>query len=478
MSMTPLPRSSPEAHGVSSRAISAWLDTLAADNLELHSFMLLRSGKVIAEGWWTPYSPERVHRLHSLSKSFTASAIGLLVSDGRLSIDDRVVALFPDAVPAEVGDHLAAMRVRDLLTMRTGHAEDILGAMADTADWVRAFLAQPISNTPGTTFVYSSAASFMLSALVQRLSGQTLLDFLRPRLLAPLGIQATDWFSNPQGINLGGFGLHLTTEALARFGQLYLQEGRWQGQQLLPADWVQAASQAQVPPGEDTKNGDAVSDWAQGYGFQFWRCRHGAYRADGAYGQFCIVMPQQQMVLAITANVAKPQRVLDHVWGHLLAELSDDGPLPDDVAAQDALQSRCAALRLSIPDTVDGWHAAPREQTYTFDANDADLRWARLTAGPEVCQLSLADDRAEYAIDFGLDDWREGRTELWGGEEVILARAGWQASGSLALSILLIEGGFRWTGLLDERESILTVLPPPTMSSEGETLLARNDNTD
>ncbi|WP_180970281.1 serine hydrolase domain-containing protein [Deinococcus planocerae] len=470
----PLPRSSPEAQGLSSRAVLSWLDALAADDLELHSFVLLRSGAVIAEGWWAPYRPERVHRLHSLSKSFAATAIGFLVAEERVGVDDPVVSLFPDDLPATVEGHLAALRVQDLLTMRTGHAEDVTGALfeAPDNDWGRAFLAQPTQYPPGTHFVYNSAATFMLSALVQRLTGETLLDFLRPRLLEPLGIGEAHWVSNPQGINVGGWGLHLTTEGVARFGQLYLQGGRWEGRQVLPQSWVEAATRAQVPPGEDE-----ASDWAQGYGYQFWRCRFEAYRADGAAGQFCVVMPQQRAVLAITAEVPNMQRVLDHVWAHLLAGMGEGRPLPDDPIAQEALRTRCASLNLAVPEVTDEWDGASRDETYIFEANEEGLRWARLTSSPTFCRLTLADERGEHAIDFGLMDWRAGRTTLWpGGEEPVLARAGWQRGGTLALTMLLIEGGFRWEVVIDGQVGTLAFQLMPAAFPDEQTLLARRSD--
>lgn len=358
---TPLPCSSPESQGLSSRAVLAWLDALAADDLELHSFMLLRRGTVVAEGWWAPYSSERVHRLHSLSKSFTATAIGLLVAEG------------------------------------------------------------------------------------------------------------------PQGINAGGWGLYLSTEGVARFGQLYLQRGHWEGEQVLPEAWVEEATRAQVPPGDDR-----VSDWSQGYGFQFWRCRHAAYRGDGAFGQFCVVMPGQEAVLAITANVQNMQRLLDHVWTGLLPAMSEGEIQLEDADALETLRARCTALHLDIPapgdEMAEGWNGAPRDETYTFGPNEAGLRRAQLTVSPTSCHLTVTDNWGEHALDFGLGDWHEGKTTLWSGsEEAVLAQAGWQRDGTLALMVVFIEGGFCWAGVIDERADTLTTRLSFTPGSEGELLLARRE---
>ncbi|WP_309572579.1 serine hydrolase [Deinococcus sp.] len=467
---TPLPRCSPEAQGLSSRAVLSWLDALAADDLELHSFMLLRADHVIAEGWWSPYSAARPHHLYSLSKSFTSTAAGCLVADGRLDVDDRVVDHFPESVPDVVGDHLAAMRVRDLLTMRTGHARDVTDALHDAGDgdWVKTFLAQTVEHTPGTHFVYSSAATFMLSALVQRLTGTTLLAFLRERL-APLNFGPAHWIENARGVNLGGWGLHLTTEGIVRFGQLYLNRGHWQGEQVLPAAWVDEATRAHVPPGDEPESDGGDSDWAQGYGYQFWRCRHGAYRADGAFGQFCVVMPRPQAVLAVTAGVGNMQRVLDHTWAHLLAGMGE-GPLPTD-AASVMLRERCAALSLAVPDIGASWHGTPRDETYRLGANEEGWTTAQLVTDATSCRLTITGPDVQHGIDFGLMAWRENQIDLWGGQEQVLARAGRQPDDTLALTVLLCGPGARWE--VTAQHDTLTVYLAPPHHGEGRTVVAR-----
>jgi CubicO group peptidase (beta-lactamase class C family) len=233
------PRSTPAAQGLSAAAILSFVERAEASIEALHSLMLVRHGHVIAEGWWSPYGPKLPHMLFSLSKSFTSTAVGLAVAEGRLTVQDRVLSFFPQDAPAEVSENLAAMRVRDLLSMSTGNADDTFGPMHEAADgnWVRAFLARPVEYAPGTHFLYNTGATYMCSAIVQKLTGQTLLDYLTPRLFAPLGIEGARWESCPRGINHGGTGLHVRTEDIARFGQLYLQKGLWQGQRLLSEAW-------------------------------------------------------------------------------------------------------------------------------------------------------------------------------------------------------------------------------------------------
>src|SRR3974390_2598356 len=319
-----LPRSTPEEQGISSSAILAFVeaaDRQAATTNAIHSFMLVRHGHVVAEGWWSPYAPDIPHKMFSLSKSFTSTAVGLAIADGKLSLDDQVISFFPEDAPTNPGTFLKAMRVRDLLIMSSGQNSNTVARLGDELrhsaqsgeKMTRTFLAAPVECKPGTLFVYSTPGSYMLSAIVQKTTGETVFDYLRPRLFEPLGIEDPTWDASPQGITLGGVGLSIRTEDIARFGLLYLQKGKWNGNQLVPAAWVETATARQTSNGSEP-----TSDWDQGYGYQFWRCRHGLYRGDGAFGQFCIVMPEQDAVVAITSGTRDMQTIMNLIWDNLL----------------------------------------------------------------------------------------------------------------------------------------------------------------
>ncbi|MCU1425934.1 MAG: beta-lactamase, partial [Microbacteriaceae bacterium] len=325
MDATLLPRATPESQGLSSAALLRFVNAL--DELsDAHSVMLLRHGRVVAEGWWHPYAAAQPHSLFSVSKSFTSMAVGFALEEGLLALDDTVVSLLPDAAPETVSDNLAAMTVRHLLTMTTGHAEDTVGAFDEPVDdWTRVLLAAPVAHEPGTVFVYDTGASFLLSAIVQRLTGDRLLDYLTPRLLEPLGITGATWEQSPLGIDAGGWGLSLTTEQIAVFGQTLAQGGSWRGRQVIPAHWVAEATRLQV------RNGDFEpgNDGTHGYGYQFWRSQNGAYRADGAFGQLCIVFAEFDTVLVLTAGLSDMQQEMNVVWEHLvpaLAATADGAP--------------------------------------------------------------------------------------------------------------------------------------------------------
>lgn len=334
-------RATPESQGVSSASLQAFLKTANGSGLEWHSFMLVRHGKVIAEGWWDPFQPDYRHMLYSLSKSFTSTAVGLVVEDGLLDIDAAVVSFFPDDLPENPDPRLLNMTVRDLLTMNTGHGTDSwMSIIKDYENpWIPQFLAHPMDHEPGTHFHYDTGATFMLSAIVQQVSGKTVEEILEDRIFEPSGIDQHDWETSPEGINTGGIGLRVTTEAIARLGQLYLQEGEWEGEQLVSKEWVNLATSKQV----DSNEGDG--DWSQGYGFQFWQSRYDTYRGDGAYGQFCLVMPQYDAVMAITSESFDMGQTMEVVWEHILPAFAETA-LPEAPEELTALTREIATLAL------------------------------------------------------------------------------------------------------------------------------------
>ena len=309
-------------------AFDNYLAAVAAAGQDLHSIMIVKDGKVVKEQWLSEGAPDKLHILNSVSKTFTATAVGFAIAEGKLSLSDKLVDIFPDKLPAEVSDNLKKVEVRHLLTMSAGHdTEPSRRSMPEGADWVEAFLAHPFVHEPGTFFWYNSMGTYMLSAIVQKVTGEKVIDYLTPRLFEPLAIEGATWQESPQGINTGGWGLYLKTEDLAKMGQLILQGGKWNGQQLISSEWIAEATTKHIdcrPAGmrpEQITFKAEDSDWLQGYCYQMWRCRHGAVRADGANGQYIIVMPEQNAVIAMTANISDMQGEINLVWEHLLPAL-------------------------------------------------------------------------------------------------------------------------------------------------------------
>ena len=416
-SVTPLPRSVPEAEGVSSKGINDFLDAVKNSKHEFHSFMFLRHGKVIAEGWWSPYRPDLKHTLYSLSKSFTSTAIGFAVSENRLTVNDKVISFFPDQLPDTVSQFLTELKVKDLLSMSVGQAPDPTGIVGSKdTNWVKAFLALPILNKPGTVFLYNSLATYMLSAIVQKVTGQKVVDYLTPRLFDPLGIKGEDWETDPKGINTGGWGLRIKTEDIARFAQLYLQKGNWNGKQLLPAAWVEEATSAKIDQAPDAPQSKKdSSDWMQGYCYQFWRSRHHTYRGDGAFGQYALVFPDQDAVIAITSESADMQGELNLVWQYLLPAIQQDKmPLNKTEAA--ALKKRLASLKVSLPVKNDSAFAAPKlaGKSFTMQTNDKKIDKISFSENDHNYTITLKIGDSSYALNFGNGKWIQGTTSKFG----------------------------------------------------------------
>lgn len=450
-----LPRSTPEAQGISSAAILAFVtaaDEQSATTKAIQSFMLVRHGHVVAEGWWSPYGPDVPHKLFSLSKSFTSTAVGLAIAEGKLSLDDTVLSFFPEDAPVHPGAYLKAMRVRDLLIMSSGqdsntvaHVDEAMRNSAHSGEKItRSFLAAPVECKPGTLFVYNTPGTYMLSAIVQKVTGQTVFDYLQPRLFKPLGIANPTWDTSPQGITFGGVGLNIRTEDIARFGQLYLQKGEWNGKQLLPAAWVETATARQTSNGSEP-----TSDWDQGYGYQFWRCRHGLYRGDGAFGQFCIVMPQQDAVVAITSGTRDMQAVMNLVWDKLLPAMQPT-PLPADPETDRKLEHALAGLTLHQPQgpATSAMPAQVSGKTYLFPTNAQNIDAVAMEFKGKDATLVVHSLGQEYRIPCGSGVWKKERTAFTAGvepwvaapvEQPVAASGAWTADDTYTVKLAYYE---------------------------------------
>jgi len=440
-----LPRSAPEAQGISSTAILDFIEAADKQVNAMHSFMLVRHGHVVAEGWWSPYDAKMPHSMYSLSKSFTSTAVGLAIAEGKFSVDDEVLKFFPDEAPADPGANLKAMRVSDLLRMNTGHhAEDMAKFNFDSPDpLVKSFLSIPVAHKPGTHFWYNTPATFMCSAIVQKTTGQTVLEYLKPRLFDPLGIEGPTW-ETKQGISFGGSGLAIRTEDIAKFGQLYLQKGKWNGKQLVPASWVETATSRQTSNGSNP-----TSDWDQGYGYQFWRCRPGCYRGDGAFGQFCIVIPQQDAVVAITSGTRNMQGVMNLVWDKLLPAMQPKR-LRADKESRKKLEQTLASLTLhpqkgsGSPVSAAKWSG----RTFVLPSNDQKLETVALEFGGTGAPVTLVTrcNGVEQRTPCGKGEWTKSRmTYAALTEQPVAASGAWTADGTYTAQLSFYETPFLLT---------------------------------
>ena len=332
----PLPRG--KASVGLDEAFSTYLQAVADSSEDLHGIMVIQHGKVLEEKFFVP---DTAHILNSVSKTFTATAVGFAIHEGLLSLDDRIVDLFPESVPERVSDTLARVTLRHLLTMNSGHGTDPTYAVrSGEGDWIKAFMEWPIDYEPGSCYCYNSLGTYVLSAAVQKVTGEKVVDYLEPRLWQPLGIGKPYWQESPASINTGGWGLYLHMEDMARMGLCLLNGGKFRGRQVIPSDWVREMSAVQVPSvnaGVNERKVEQIrtdpsspvfayfdpetSDWMQGYGYQMWRCRHGAFRADGANGQYILVLPEQDAVIVTIAHIPNMRQELNLIWDHLLPVL-------------------------------------------------------------------------------------------------------------------------------------------------------------
>ena len=403
-----LQRSAPEKEGVSSQGILNFIDAVEQTGEEWHSFIFLRHGKVIAEGWWNPYRKELKQTVYSASKTFTSTAIGFAVSEKLLSVDDKVISFFPDLLPDTVSPYLARMSVRNLLSMAAGQSREPTD-ISKGDQWVKHFLATPVVDEPGTKFLYNSMATYMLSAIIQKVTGKRTFDYLYPRLFEPLAIRDVDWEISPEGINTGGWGLRVHTEDMAKLGQLYLRKGKWNGRQILPESWIEEATTAKIIQKPDISAEErAKDDWAQGYCYQIWRCTHNAFRADGAYGQFIVVMPDRDAVIAIQGDIKNMQKALGLVWDYLLPAIHDKALL-EDKTAEAALKQKLASLSITPPKGAGSslQSSMDKETIYTLTDNEQNGKISIRFTG-DTCFLNWMGN----PLIFGKEQWIAGETPM------------------------------------------------------------------
>ena len=467
-----LPRSTPADQRVDPAAILGFLDAVEEHpGIEMHSLMVVRHGQVVAEGWWAPYSAGRPQMLYSLSKSFTSTAAAFAQAEGLFDLDDTVVSHFAEFAADITDPRSRSVRIRHVASMTSGHTREMLGEaiMRDRVEPVRGFLLIPPDREPGTVFAYSQPCTYTLASIIQRNAGMPLTQYLRPRLLDPLGIGPVGWHTFPPGREQGFSGLHARTEDVAKLGLLYLQRGRWDGAQLIPGEWVGEATSKQIgTPGEPSP------DWRQGYGFQFWQSRHG-YRGDGAFGQFCVILPGPESVVVTTAYTLDMQALLDALWTHLLPGLGTSSPSAS--STQDKLSARLAGLELPAcpagpaPADWGPWTSGP----FAVAARTADppvhpaLTSIEVAPGASGWQLSLIEPANTLTVPVRAGAWAVSENADRNGAIIpVAASGGWLDGRTLRAEIIFLETPHRMdiTCSLDGRSAQAGWRHPPLFPSK------------
>lgn len=458
------PRVTPESVGIPSASIETLLDRLEEGWTEPHGLMIMRHGKVCAEGWWAPYAPGVRHGLQSHTKTYAATAVGIAYTEGLLNLTDRIVDIFPEDIPENPSENLKKLTVRDVLCMGCG-----MDTMpAPTVNWMKEFLATPVNHVPGTTFMYNSMGSTFLGAIVRKLTGLGVHDYLKPRLFDKIGIDADNlyWATLPDGMEVGGGGLFATTEDNLRLMKLYADGGVWEGERILAEDYVKLATSKQNDSASERAVNPPAEDNFVGYGFQIWMCRpKGVYRADGAMGQFTIVFPERDMLLAITENAsgstggAMPQKALDTIWAWLesLPE-ADVESLPDNPAASEHLARRMRSLALAAPKrspespvqaqvngsvyaVTDGFFTLADTGMIKFMSGEAVPDGAKAVSflfGNNTCTVSSLIDGEFLSITAAMDGTRI-RNDLPGRPSVALCSACWESDNVLKVTLRMLE---------------------------------------
>lgn len=397
--MCELQRCLPEERTINLDGVLSFMNCF--EKLDGHSFMVLRHGEVVAEGWRNPYKKEYLHTLFSGTKSFTAIAVGLAIQEGLLNLDDYVISFFPEKLTNPPCENMRKMQVKHLLSMTTGHIAEDPEVWGGTEDWIKDFLRSYITHEPGSRFVYNSGASNMLSAIVSRVCGITMEEYLKVKFLMPLGIETYSWDKLYDGTSGGGYGLSLCTEDYAKLGQFLLQKGKWNGKQILSADYVEKLFSTQVDTADDPWN---TPDRRSGYGYHFWKCRiPNAIRADGSKGQFCLVLLDYDAVVVTTAAHQNLYEILDAIWEHIVPAMCDNVKM--DTILEQEYRKRIAewSIRPIESEPYGKNELLYSEKIYNVVPNKLDIKSFSFVFQKDVDVLKIkgASDEIEYELKIG-----------------------------------------------------------------------------
>lgn len=340
-------KATPESCGISSKNLINFVEALikGPEDNETHSFMLFRHGKLVCEGHFAPYTGEVPHVLYSVSKSFASMAIGFLVAEGKVNVDDYVHTYFPELIKDDINKENLKIKIHDLLSMSFGQQGEVVheGSKNESGAKLYDFFYRNKDIECGTMFRYDGNGSYMLAALVKKLTGMNIPEYLMPRLFEPLGIELPFYRKDSIGISIGASGMRLKTCDLAKIGLVYLNNGKWNGKQIIPESWVKLATKKHIPT-----NSSTGADWQQGYCYQFWKGRYNTTRLCGACGQMCVIMPDYDAVFVVNSGYtnANLSYVLDSFYENVMFNMKDQ-PLPEDKENNEKLDDVLSNLRLT-----------------------------------------------------------------------------------------------------------------------------------
>jgi CubicO group peptidase (beta-lactamase class C family) len=405
-------RSTPEEQGVPSKTIAEFFQMVDEKGYDVHGLMMIRHGKVIAEHWWAPYAPQYQHAMYSATKTFTSVAVGFAVQEGLLNIEDKVISFLPDLLPDTISPQLAKLSVRHLLTMSVGHDVSTSYITSGNSSPVLSFLAAPFVHDPGTSFAYDITASHMLSHIITKVSGLSLLEYIKPRLFDPLGIEDVVWEMDNDGYNMGNGGSHMKTSDLAKMGLFLINKGKWNGQQLLDPAWIEAATTPHIyqhPELTQEEIENADNDASQGYGYQIWMGRHHSYRAIGGQNQLIMVIPEYDFILVCHSSIGDEAGFNSLIYDMLPS--MNDKKLKADKSFD--LNTEIAGYEIKRPfEAASTSKVTMSTRRYQMEENAPGIRSIlfRFDASGN-CYLTFVTASAIHNIPFGLDSWLLGMTD-------------------------------------------------------------------
>mgnify|MGYP000870040676 FL=1 len=426
----------PQSVGVDPQGVIDFIDSLKQKAVNMHSFMLVRRGKVAAECYYKPFAAGMLHNIYSVSKNITSAAVGLAISDGLIRLDDKIVDFFPEKIQGHnIHPYTRAMTVEHLLKMATVHPKS-----TDTSgdDWIKGFLTAPPVKMPGMSFAYDTTGTHTLCGIIQKVTGKAVNEYLREKLFDKIGIGEIEWITCPMGINVGGGGIKMTTEDMAKFGQLYLNMGVCGGEQVLPREWVIKSTSRQI----DNTNASFMLDGRTGYGYKFWLGRHNSYICFGMGGQFIIVVPEKELVFVTTANTKQAsdghQLILDSFWDVLYPAIGDGTPQAA-AEANARLDKIAGSLEMHIPDGKSTSPAAEIANGKAFAADENAAGYKSLVFGfdGQYGSLTLSSEKAQHKFSFKLCGWQEAKSPF--ADENAFCSGVWTDEKTLIINLQLKE---------------------------------------
>ncbi|WP_160692332.1 serine hydrolase domain-containing protein [Clostridium sp. C2-6-12] len=429
----------PEEVGIPSQVILNFIKQLEDNQVNMHGFLMIREDKVFAEGYWKPFNKDFQHRMYSAGKSFTSIAIGLLQEEGKLKITDHICDYFKDKLPKDGAyEYIKKITIEDMLTMRTAHNKTTY-KVEENNDWVESFFKIKPSHHPGTIFSYDTSATHVLSALVERLSGKSLMEYLREKVLNYINFsEEAKFLKDPMGISQGGSGLICTMRDLAKLTYICMENGVYKDKQLIPKFYIQEATKKQV----DTFI-QSVIDEQQGYGYQFWKSRYGGFTLYGMGGQLSICLPQYKVIFTTIAdtqgNPTGLQNIYDAFWQQVFPYINREYKMLD----------KNEESFIKLKEKIDNLYIKPIEgevksqyiskingKKYILESNLMELKYFKITFENKEGFIEYKNVKGKFKIPFTLGKIKKFEQETL--KISMLISAAWKSENILCFQINLI----------------------------------------